>query len=214
MGDETQAKSTPGTLGLAHGSAPACGHPPAPELVSHVSLAWPHRLDQPPSPGSHTFFLLHRHPQGHTSASRPTLLFLSLPVPIAGSPRGRPREAGTKHHQRRSVPGSPLRPFPLSPVQSASAPCCAHARAHRHVQVRGVCTRGQTHGAETTEAPKEVCALTDLGWGHTHPAASDPPGCLPAPHLQEGFPARCSYHAPNKSQLIRALPLNRSPSLR
>lgn len=214
MGDETQAKSTPGTLGLAYGSAPACGHPPAPELVSQVSLAWPHRLDQPPSPGSHTFFLLHRHPQGHTSASRPTLLFLSLPVPIAGSPRGRPREAGTKHHQRRSVPGSPLRPFPLSPVQSASAPCCAHARAHRHVQVRGVCTRGQTHGAETTEAPKEVCALTDLGWGHTHPAAPDPPGCLPAPHLQEGFPARCSYHAPNKSQLIRALPLNRSPSLR
>lgn len=35
----------------------------------------------------------------------------------------------------------------------------------------------------------------------------------PAPHLQEGFPARCSYHAPNKSQLIRTLPLNRSPSL-
>lgn len=185
MGDETQAKSTPGTLGLAHGSAPACGHPPAPELVSHVSLAWPHRLDQPPSPGSHTFFLLHRHPQGHTSASRPTLLFLSLPVPIAGSPRGRPREAGTKHHQRRSVPGSPLRPFPLSPVQSASAPCCAHARAHRHVQVRGVCTRG--HTARRPRRLLKRCARSQILGGDTHtlqpqtrPAASPPPTCRKA----------------------------------
>lgn len=39
------------------------------------------------------------------------------------------------------------------------------------------------------------------------------PGGLPAPHLQEGFSARCSQHAPNTSQLIRTVPLNWSPSL-
>lgn len=54
---------------------------------------------------------------------------------------------------------------------------------------------------------KDACTLTEEQWGLAQPW-SPPPS-----HLQDGFPARCSYHAPNKSQLIRTLPLNRSPPL-
>lgn len=64
----------------------------------------------------------------------------------------------------------------------------------------------EAHDTQTTDVRTDVCRLTDL-------ESQSCPGCLPTPHLQEGFPARCSYHAPNKPQLIRTLPLNRSPSL-
>lgn len=57
---------------------------------------------------------------------------------------------------------------------------CAHARAHRHAQVRSVCTRGQTHSAETTDAPKE-CVQAHRSWvgTHTHTPCSPRPARLP-----------------------------------
>lgn len=87
-----------------------------------------------------------------------------------------------------------------------------HTRTKSRMTGMVMCTHGQTHGAprpvstETVDVRKDACALTDV-----EPQTC--PGCAPTPHLEEGFPARCSYHAPNKSQLIRTLPLNWSPSL-
>ena len=82
---------------------------------------------------------------------------------------------------------------------------------HGHVHTRRHRARRPAH-TETVTACKDVCALTDHGDTCTLEPQTRP-GCLPHAHLQEGFPARCSSHAPNKSQLIRTLPLNRSPPL-
>lgn len=105
-----------------------------------------------------------------------------------------------------------LRPFLLSPLEQSRSVLCPPKRTKSRMTGMVMCTHGQTHGAprpvstETVDVRKDACALTDV-----EPQTC--PGCAPTPHLEEGFPARCSYHAPNKSQLIRTLPLNWSPSL-
>lgn len=69
---------------------------------------------------------------------------------------------------------------------------CAHMGRHKGTQT---CVR---RDAETVDVRTDARARTDLE---------------PRPPPAEGFPARCSDPAANKSQLIRTLPLNRSPSL-
>lgn len=116
-----------------------------------------------------------------------------------------------------------MRPFLRSSAQSMSALCpptCTKSRTggdaknrHGHVHTWRQTQRARRPAhAETVNVRKDVCALTDHGDTCTLEPQTRP-GCLPHAHLQEGFPARCSSHAPNKSQLIRTLPLNRSPPL-
>lgn len=121
---------------------------------------------------------------------------------------------------RTSISGKPgsrhrLRPFLLRSVQSRSAPCppaCTksaqagdvhrtqHSRA-RHTDRRRTGTPTCAHKRQLVR--KDACTLTEEQWGPAQPWSPDPPRLSAHPlHLQDGFPARCSYHAPNKSQLI------------
>lgn len=121
-----------------------------------------------------------------------------------------------------------MSPFLLWSVQSRSAPCppvCTKSRTGRRCAQNPAqpCARAQRQGdaqvrrpAHTETVGAERCMHTHGGAMGTRATLEPRPSqavCPPPSHLQDGFPARCSYHAPNKSQLIRTLPLNRSPPL-
>lgn len=145
---------------------------------------------------------------------------MPLTYPPPGS-HGRVWTGKDQHHWESPVPGTDLSPFFLWSVQSRSAPCppaCTKShtggrRAQNPAQPCGAHTEtGRRTGhadlrTQRQSVQKDACTLTEEQWGPSQAACPSPS------HLQDGFLARCSYHAPNKSQLIRTLPLNRSPPL-
>lgn len=149
-------------------------------------------------------------------------------TPLTYPSPGSHRKVGTgedQHHQGSSVPGTDLRPFlcplcragllcPLRSTRSCAGGRCAQNR-HGHVHM-WTDTQARRPADPRVQRPwmcVKMCVHSRITGTRAPWSPRPAQAAHPAPHLQEGFPARCSYHAPNKSQLIRTLPLNRSPPL-